>query len=71
MVSHLINFLFRRHTVSYQLYRIEKLIAKKKYAEAVTASYLALEKFPQHPELEALNFEAFKGFSSYLYNQEF
>lgn len=71
MVSHLINWLFRRHTLAYQLHRIERLIAEKKYAEAVTASYLALEKFPQNPELEALNSEAFKGFSSYLYKQEF
>ena len=71
MVSHLINWLFRRHTLAYQLHRIERLIAKKKYAEAVTASYLALEKFPQNPELEALNSEAFKGFSSYLDKQEF
>jgi hypothetical protein len=71
MVSRLINFLFRRHTLSYQLHRIESLIAQKKYAEAVAASYLALEKFPQSPELEALNSRAFAGFSSYLYEQEF
>jgi hypothetical protein len=72
MVSRLINWLFRRHTVSYKLHHIERLIAEKKYAEASVAAFLALRKFPNHPELLALKQQAeTKGFASYLYNQEY
>jgi len=71
MVSHLINFLFRRHTVSYKLHYIERLIAEKKYVDASVYAYLALQKFPDHPELLALKTQAEKEIAHYIYNQEF
>ena len=69
MVSSLINWLFRRHTVSYKLHTIERLIAEKKYMEASIAAHLALQKFPSHPEIIALKTQAELGFSSYLYSE--
>ncbi|UQS95028.1 hypothetical protein Pam2_148 [Pseudanabaena phage Pam2] len=71
MVSSLINWLFRRHTVSYKLHHIERLIAEKKYMEASIAVYLALQKFPDHPELLTLKAQAEKEMAHYIYNQEF
>lgn len=71
MLSRLINFIFRRHTLAYQLHRTERLIAEKKYYEADACAFLALQNFPNHPELLNLKAEAEKGFSSYIYNQEF
>lgn len=70
MVSSLINWLFRRHTVSYKLHKIEKLISEKSFCQAIVTSYIALQKFPNQPELLALKAQAEKGFSSYLYSQE-
>lgn len=69
MVSSIINWLFRRHTVSYKLHHIERLIAEKKYMEASIAAYLALQKFPAHPEILALQAQAEQGFSSHLYSE--
>lgn len=71
MFSRLINFLFRRHTLSYHLHYIEKLITEKQYAEASTAAYLALEKFPNSSEILNLKTQAEKQFSTYLYQKEF
>jgi hypothetical protein len=71
MVSRLIRWLFKRNSVSQYLHRIEKLITEKKYCEADACAFLALQNFPNHPELLALKIEAEKGFSSYLYSQEF
>lgn len=69
MVSRLILWLFRRNTVSYKLHHIERLIAEKKYMEASIAAHLALQKFPAHPEILALQAQAKQGFSSYLYSE--
>ena len=71
MISNLINWLFRRHTVSYKLHHIEYLIAEKKYMEASIAVHLALQKFPDHPELLTLKAQAEKEMAHYIYNQEF
>ena len=71
MVSQLINWLFRRHTVSYQIHYIERLLTEKKYCDACVCIYKALQKFPNHPELLDLKSRAEKGFSSYIYWQEF
>lgn len=71
MVSSLINWLFRRHTVSYKLHHIERLIAEKKYMEASIAAHLTLQEFPNHPELLALKAQAEKEIAHYIYNQEF
>lgn len=71
MISQLINFFFRRNRVSRYLHRIEKLISEKKFCEADACAFLALQNFPNHPELLKLKAEAEKGFQSYLYSQEF
>jgi hypothetical protein len=71
MVSRLINFLFRRHTVSYKLHHIERLIAEKKYMEASIAAHLALQQFSDHPEILTLKAQAEKEIAHYIYNQEF
>jgi len=71
MVSRLINWLFRRHTVSYKLHYIERLIAEKKYVDASVYVYTALQEFPNHPELLKLKAQTEKEISYYIYNQEF
>ena len=68
-LSDIINWLFRRHTVSYKLHHIERLIAEKKYMEASIAAHLALQKFPAQCEILALQAQAEQGFSSYLYSE--
>lgn len=54
MVSRLIRFLFKRNSVSTHLHKIETLIAEKNYAGASLACFIALRKFPSHPELVKL-----------------
>ena len=66
MLSNLFNFLFRRNTLSYQLYRIERIIAEKKYSEAQIEAFVALGKFPNNPELKKLKVEAESFFRTYL-----
>jgi hypothetical protein len=47
------------------------LIAEKKYVDASVYAYLALQEFPDHPELLALKAQAEKEIAHYIYNQEF
>jgi hypothetical protein len=71
MVNRIIRF-FKRNCLASQIHRIENLITEKKYAEASVAAFLALDKFPEQPELLALKQQAeTQGFASYIYNQEF